>query len=179
MNILPDFLARQVKGGPKFLTSIIQTNNGFENRFIKRPFPLSSYVIENVICNEGQIEEIIAFFRNVQGRGKEFYFKDYFDFKASNQTLIPLGNNNFQLVKQYGLLNRIITNPILGSIKIYVKEEEIEALINYEKGVVNIEAEEAKASFEFYTKVRFDQDELQLSYNNHYIIETLKLVEIC
>jgi len=182
MNIFPDFLARQAKGGPKFLTSIVEANNGIENRYIKRPFPLSQYLIENVVCNEKQIEEIVSFFRITQGRAKNFCFKDYFDYKASNQILTFVQENNYQLVKKYGPhTSRIINHPIEGSVRIYVNEEEREAVINPETGIINVDAsieDIVTADFEFYTITRFDQDELFLSYKNQYIIESLKLVEV-
>ncbi len=159
-------------GGPEFSTDIVITDSGHEQRNINWSEARARYNVAHGVKTETQLMELISFFRARKGRAYGFRFKDWSDFKASNQNL-GSGDGvktSFQLVKRYQssvIVTRDIKKPVSGSVKVY--KNGVMQLSGYSvdhaNGTVIFSSAPASlmtisADFEFDVPVRFDTDRL-------------------
>jgi uncharacterized protein (TIGR02217 family) len=160
-------------GGPVFLTDVVATVSGHEQRNSKWSQSRAKYNVASGIKTESQWQALIAFFRARRGKAVGFRFKDWSDFKGDNQPLKPLGGNNYQLVKQYvsgaAVYERDITKPVAGTVKLY--EDSILQptgwSIDTATGIITTSLSSTLAvDFEFDVPVRFDTDEMAISMDS-------------
>lgn len=181
----------------EFDTSIITSKNGKEQRISTRDKSRMIFDITTGIKTKKDLDEIVSFFRVVNGNAIGFRFKDWLDYSVKNQ-ILGLGNGKektFQLIKSYSFsvnnksINYIrkITKPVKGKVSIFIDSNDItdSVDINYENGEVSFSSapEEGKiisANFEFDVPVRFESNILKLSLNspNSGEIKDIKIVEI-
>lgn len=179
-------------GGPEFLTTIITTNGGFEQRNINWSAARAKYNVLHAVKSQAQIDELLAFFRARQGKAYGFRFRDWADFSGTDQ-VIGIGdgsNKNFQLVKTYGdvvTYEREIKKPVSGSVSVYVNDvlQTSGVAVNSTTGIVTFTtapADEAliTANFEFDVPVRFDIDHLPVQFDavGQNSIRNIALVEV-
>ena len=159
-------------GGPEYSTDIIITSSGYEQRNINWEQARARYNVAHGVKTEGQLAELLAFFRARRGRAYGFRFKDWADYRASAQN-IGSGNGaqkSFQLIKNYVssvTVTRKISKPVTASVKIY-KNGALQLTgysIDHTTGIVNFASAPANlvaitADFEFDVPVRFDTDKL-------------------
>lgn len=154
-------------GGPVFLTDIVATVSGHEQRNSKWSQSRARYNVASGIKTESQWQALIAFFRARRGMAVGFRFKDWSDYTATNQPLRPLGSNQHQLVKQYvsgsAVYERDISKPVAASVKLY--EDSILQLSGWSldsaTGIITTSLSGTlTADFEFDVPVRFDTDQL-------------------
>jgi uncharacterized protein (TIGR02217 family) len=181
-------------GGTEYLTTVLVTSDGQEQRYSKWQKPRRRYNVIHGVKNAAQMEELITFFHICRGRAVGFRFKDWSDFTASKQPLLPVANssNKFQLCKTYTLGNnnitRVITKPVSATLVMEYQEKVLIANQDYEvdcaTGIITVKGEyqqpTLKASFEFDVPVRFDNDILEASLDARGIhsCKTISLVEI-
>jgi uncharacterized protein (TIGR02217 family) len=179
-------------GGPEFLTTIITTQGGFEQRNINWSAARARYNVLHAVKSQSQIDELLAFFRARQGKAYGFRFKDWADFSATAQS-IGTGNGsnkNFQLSKTYGsgtTYVREIKKPVSGSVKIYVNGvlQSSGVAVNSTTGLVTFTTAPANttaitADFDFDVPVRFDADYLPVSFDKlgQNSVRDIPLVEV-
>lgn len=82
-------------GGPVFLTDVVATVSGHEQRNSKWAQARARYNVASGVKTEAQWQALIAFFRARRGKAVGFRFKDWSDFKAVNQPLEPLGDDEY------------------------------------------------------------------------------------
>ena len=97
----PSDISYGATGGPMFLTDVVATVSGHEQRNSKWSQARARYNVASGVKTETQWQALIAFFRARRGKAVGFRFKDWGDFKAVNQPLLSLGGTQYQLVKQY------------------------------------------------------------------------------
>lgn len=170
----PDHLSLGAMGGPVFTTDICTTASGHEQRNVSWMHPRNRYVIATSVTTEEDFNSIITFFRLHKGRAIGFRFKDWTDYSVKNQ-LIGMSDpckQKYQLIKSYALGNqsdlRMITKPVLGSVRITVGGRKYEHEVDYDTGFITFKsplpiALEIRADFEFDVPVRFDTDELRIT----------------
>ncbi len=119
--------------------------------------------------SEGDIAELLAFFRARMGPARGFRLRDPFDWQASDAVLGAGDGTNqvFPLVKRYGSVTRRITRPLAGSVRVAVDGTEV-AFTAGEKGLVTLDEPPppgavVTASFAFDVPVRFAEDRLTVS----------------
>jgi uncharacterized protein (TIGR02217 family) len=188
----PDNISYGAAGGPEFLTDIVTTSNGKEQRNINWKYPRCKYNISHAVKIHEQLHDLIAFFRNCKGKAIGFRFKDWSDYKATNQ-LVSISQeleNNFQLIKvyktqDYQQIKRIITKPVVGTVKTYINGFEEASIVDYKTGQFSfLQVPEPDsiitADFEFDVPVRFDTDKISASIENygHYSCNEISLIEI-
>ena len=170
----PDDISYGATGGPSFLTDIVTTVAGYEQRNSKWSMARCKYNIASGIKTENQWETLIAFFRARKGKAIGFRFKDWSDYKAINQPLKDLGSDQYQLIKQYtsgsDIFEREIKKPISSSLKLY--EDSILQTGNWSlddtTGIITTALTGTlTADFEFDVPVRFDTDQMDLSIENY------------
>ncbi|GMO61641.1 MAG: DUF2460 domain-containing protein [Rickettsiales bacterium] len=151
----------------EFSTNITQSKNGSEVRNINWDTPRLKFNVKNSIKTISELQELMLFFRKVQGRANAFKFKDWSDYKAIGEQ-IGIGdgtNTDFYLIKKYGDFVRKIKQPT--ALKIYINDIE-NSDYQIENGIIVFETAPEQdaiitADFEFDVLVRFDNDELEIS----------------
>lgn len=169
----PNDISYGATGGPMFLTDVVATVSGHEQRNSKWQQSRAKYNVASGIKTESQWQALIAFFRARRGRAIGFRFKDWSDYRAENQPLKSLGGNDYQLVKQYvsgaAVYERELTKPVAGSIKLYA-DSILQASgwsIDTETGVITTSISGTLTiDCEFDVPVRFDTDEMAISMDS-------------
>ena len=169
----PSDISYGATGGPMFLTDVVATVSGHEQRNSKWSQARARYNVASGVKTETQWQALIAFFRARRGKAVGFRFKDWGDFKAVNQPLLSLGGTQYQLVKQYVsgavVSERIITKPLAGTVKLY-RNSLLQASgwsIDTSTGIITTSLTGTlTVDFDFDVPVRFDTDELALSLDS-------------
>jgi len=175
----PTDISYGATGGPMFMTDVVSTVSGHEQRNSKWSQYRAKYNAASGIKTETQWQALIAFFRARRGKAVGFRFKDWSDYKAEN-VQIGVGDDStteFQLIKIYAsgsvAVSRDITKPVDGTVDIYVYAvlQSSGVSVNTTTGIVTFDTapeggEVITADFEFDVPVRFDTDELGLSMDS-------------
>jgi uncharacterized protein (TIGR02217 family) len=169
----PTDISYGANGGPIFMTDVVATVSGHEQRNSKWSQSRAKYNVASGIKTEAQWQALIAFFRARRGMAIGFRFKDWSDYKAENQPLKSLGGNEYQLVKQYvsgaAVYERDITKPVTGTVKLY-EDSILQASgwsIDAATGIITTSLSGTlSADFEFDVPVRFDADEMSISMDS-------------
>lgn len=188
----PTDISYGISGGPNFNTEIVETAVGNEFRNMRTPYSRSKYNLASAIKTEEQLHKVIGFFRAMRGRAIAFRFKDWLDYKATQQFIaIADGRRKkYQLVKSYdiGTLAEVrkISKPVPGSVKVYVNNKrELKLNIDHQSGAILFYLAPPKgavirADFEFDVAVRFDSDNISASIESYGVYSTheISLIEI-
>ncbi len=188
----PTDISYGVSGGPTFKTGIVTTNSGHEHRNISYTSPRYKYQLASAIKTEVQLEEVMSFFKSMRGRAIGFRFKDWLDYKASDQVLaISDGvQSSFQLVKTYksGLARttRQITKPVENTVIVFVDGVIAKDIsVDFSTGVIHFKNSPSKGakitvSFEFDVPVRFDSDTILTTMQSYgvQLVEDIALIEV-
>ena len=175
----PTDISYGATGGPMFLTDVVTTVSGHEQRNAKWSQSRAKYNVASGIKTEAQWQALISFFRARQGKAVGFRFKDWSDYKAES-VQIGVGDDtttDFQLVKIYTsgavAVSRDITKPVAGTVDIYVDSvlQTSGVSVDTTTGIVTFTtapagAEVITADFEFDVPVRFDTDEMAVSMDS-------------
>lgn len=175
----PTDISYGATGGPMFLTDVVTTVSGHEQRNAKWSQSRAKYNVASGVKTETQWQALIAFFRARQGKAVGFRFKDWSDYKAES-VQIGVGDDtttDFQLVKIYTsgavAVSRDITKPVAGTINIYIDAvlQSSGVSIDTTTGIVTFttapaNGEVVTADFEFDVPVRFDTDEMAVSMDS-------------
>lgn len=175
----PTDISYGATGGPMFLTDIVSTLSGREQRNSKWSQSRAKYNVASGIKTESQWHALIAFFRARRGMAIGFRFKDWSDYLGENEE-IGVGDDattQFQLVKIYSsgsvAVSRDIAKPVAGTVKVYVDSVlQVSGItVDTTTGIVTFYTAPATdevitADFEFDVPVRFDTDELALSMDS-------------
>ena len=178
----PDNIAYGATGGPEFATTVVVTGAGHEQRNVNWAEARGRWDVGTGLKNQAQLDVLIAFFRARKGRAYGFRFKDWTDFKATDE-LLGTGDdstNTFQLIKLYpsgsAVESRTIAKPVAGMVQIYFDgvEQLSDWSVDVTTGIITFTTPPAQdvdvtADFEFDVPVRFDTDHMVVT------IETYKL----
>lgn len=175
----PSDISYGANGGPMFLTDVVATVSGYEQRNSKWSQSRAKYNVASGVKTETQWQALIAFFRARRGKAVGFRFKDWSDYGAEN---VGIGTGDgittdFQLVKLYTsgsvAVSRDITKPVAGTVTIYVDAvlQASGVTVDTTTGIVSFTTapligEVISADFEFDVPVRFDTDEMAISMDS-------------
>ncbi|PLW76800.1 DUF2460 domain-containing protein [Cohaesibacter celericrescens] len=200
--VFPTKIGFGATGGPKRRTQVVTAGSGREERNQQWANSRRSWNVGTGVRDIEEAEEISAFFEEVRGRLSGFLFYDPLDCKScavvgqpsAHDQLIGTGNGTarqFQLIKSYGTVqpyDRTITKPKSDTVLIAVDgvtQDPSAYAVNHASGLVTLDDAPAdgvsvKAGFEFYIPVRFDTDELSLSWDGHALISVpiIPIVEL-
>ncbi|MCX8003670.1 MAG: TIGR02217 family protein [Burkholderiaceae bacterium] len=169
----PVDVSRGSTGGPQFSTSIVETQSGDSMRNARWTMPLHRYDASLAVRTQQQFDAVRALFMAARGRWRSFRYKDWSDYRASDQQL-GIGNGTtttFQLVKRYVYgaheFVRKITKPVPGTVSVSLNgvPQASGWTLNSSTGLVSFVTPPGagvvvRASFEFDVQVRFDVDYL-------------------
>lgn len=175
---LDDCYSFGARGGPVFSTEVVKTAGG--QRYVNKNWtlPLHRYDISQAIKREEDFEVIRAFFYNVSGQFDGFRFKDWADYKATNQPLTLISSATYQLTRVYvrgvRTYTRNITRPVSS---IVVKRRSsggtittISPTIDYATGHVTVSGHSSGDTYtwtgEFDVPVAFTSDVLEAVIEN-------------
>ena len=123
----PQEVSAWMVGGEEFVTDIVATQNGFEQRNQVWSTPLRKYRLSNALRTAANAQATKAFFRAAGGRANGFRVRDLFDYTA-DATVGLLGAGfgaglpTYQLNKLYtsGITNSIgkISKPVAGTVSV-------------------------------------------------------------
>lgn len=181
----PFALGRSASVAPEFSTSIAVTASGHERRNSLWSDARLHFDVGPGIRSEGELSELIAFFRARRGPARGFRITDPFD-NSSNamagtptmlDQLIGIGDGaraDFQLIKSYGGSEpqiRPITRPKPATLLVSIAGAASTAWTLGDKGVLRFLAAppagaEVRAGYRFDVPVRFADDRLDVSAVN-------------
>jgi len=191
------------RGGPTRSTSIIQLDSGAEERVARWAASRRRYRVATIKKSD-DVAVVRAFFEARDGRLHDFRMKDWADFTTASDDVsapsatdvqLAVGDNTtkeFQLQKFYSSGGstkiRYITLPVQGTVLVALdgtpKTEGVDYTVGYTTGKILFTTAPAlnvavSAGCEFDTRVRFEQDELEIEIRetNQYRIRNLTMIE--
>ena len=179
-------LAFGASGGPSRRIDITQLASGAEHRNTAHAQSRRRYNAGAGLKTVDEVYDLIEFFEARLGQLYSFRYRDPIDYKSrkpneiisSTDQIIGRGDGmvqEFQLIKTYsdaaGAYERLITKPVLGSVKIAIDGAEISSskfTVNELTGVISFNTAPSSeavisAGFEFDVPVRFDTEQLDVS----------------
>lgn len=188
---LPKFVEIFAVGGPHFSSSSATTLSGREIIALESEYAKQKYKIKNCILSEMEFEQFNVFFRARMGKNFAFRFRDNGDCKVVKQQ-IGMGDGFVKIFPLFKLYEdqvasyyRRITKPVKGSLNLYIDNSPILANVNYEKGIIELEAPlpEDKilvADFMFDVAVRFGADnfEYNMQEEGAFELSEIELIEV-
>lgn len=137
----PPSISMGAVGGPRFSTSVLILNSGFEQRNINWAKSRGEWDVSQGLKTEVDIENLLAFYYARQGRAYGFRFKDWSDYQVprwdntpgdlagfGDEFAIPVwfttdgATTTFQLTKTYsdGVVSfvRLIQKPVVGTLQL-------------------------------------------------------------
>lgn len=184
--LFPTDISFNAPGGPVFVTGVVETQSGFEQRNVERDVPLYEWDVGYGARTIDKIEDLYQVFLTVRGQAHGFLFKYWLDYKScdvsatvarTDQTLgtATAGQTQFQLIKKYTVgtatMTRNIYKPKTGTILVDKGgvNDTANWAFNLTTGVITRSpalagGEVIKAGYEFYFPVRFAVDDWQGSF---------------
>ena len=190
----PTDISYNSSGGPEYSTEVLTTTNGAEHRQSKWQAPKMRFNVSTGIKNTRQMLQILEFFRICKGRQIAFRYKDWSDFKCSDEEVEIIDTKTLQLVKNYKLdteiiEQRIILKPVQNTVKIYISGQQLtqdKFSVDYSTGIVTLQNAlenlntKVTADFEFDIPARFDTDYLPVTMESHgfFSLPEIPIIEI-
>lgn len=176
-------------GGPERRTDVVMTASGREERNARWANSRRKYNAGYGIRSLDDIQAVVSFFEERQGRLYAFRFKDHADFKsckasarvAATDQQIGIGDGttaSFQLSKTYGqsarAYVRAIVAPVGSSVLVAVNGvpssnftvNTATGILTFTAGSIPSSGAVITAGFEFDVPVRFDTDDLTINISH-------------
>jgi uncharacterized protein (TIGR02217 family) len=179
---LPARLAFGSTGGVERRTEVVTLGSGFERRSSPWAMGRRRYLIGANLRSLADMAELTAFFEARRGRLYGFRFRDFADYAScapggtpgSGDQVLGQGEGTrtvFGLIKRYGDVERPISKPVEGSVRVAIEGVELAGAsfaVDATTGEVTLETAppegaEVTAGFLFDTPVRFDADRLEVT----------------
>jgi uncharacterized protein (TIGR02217 family) len=163
-------------GGSEFNTYEVVSASGFVYSNANWIDDLYSVDIGNRVILRSEKDYISSFFKNRKGKNQGFRFKNWTDYKGTNELLAaPNGTNKiFQLYKNYSdgtdTYTKRIIKPVSGTLTVTDNGGAAGAYtVDYTTGIITfttapISGHVLRASFEFDLPVKFATDKFELTY---------------
>lgn len=182
---------------PCFSTTIATSPGGFEYRNVDWQQARLRFDIGPGLRSINDIQELLAFFREMRGNAVAFRFRDSTDFSSSGMiddprstdVLLGIGDgerHTFELIKNYGEGEvRRITRPVADTVSVSLNGSAVDAWDLTDGGIIEFaEAPgmgiEVRAGFLFDVPVRFEESSLRINRKTYLAGEltTVPLIEV-
>lgn len=184
---LPEKWSQGSSGGPAFLTDIVQTVDGAEDREERWADPLATYDIAHNVKSPTDISALRAFHRARRGAARGFLLKDWIEYTSkadgvSTPTTLdqPLGTGDgsttvFPIVKRYtdsaATYDWPVLYPVTGTV-VAAKDGVTTTAFTVQRGAGTITFTSAPANgvvltcgYQFDVPVRFAEDHLAVTWD--------------
>lgn len=194
-HLFPEDISFGSTGGAEFMTDVIQTTTGFEQRNQKRARARMRFNVGYGIRTQKQLEHVRNLHYIARGRAASFRFCDPLDHQAQN-TLIGISDGKtktYPLLKQYtageATYERRIYKPRRDTLMLYIngkqQEEGPKSYTLSDEGIIIFKKAPKKghpitADFTFDVPVRFDTDYLPVRLDNEGVLSValdIQLIE--
>lgn len=201
-EVFPANISYGSKGGPGWKTEIVTQSNGYESRNGLWSAQLARYDVRYGVKSSADAYAVVQFFNAQRGKLRGFRYLDWTDCTSlgpktagygAADMVIGTGTGSavaFQLVKTYSNgggapYSRLIQKPIAVRVSVAGVEVTTGWTCNLATGLVTFVTAPASgaviaAGFLFHVPVRFDIDELMVSFErfNAFDIGSIPLVEL-
>lgn len=168
-------------------TAVQKYGSGRRKTLSRWSYPEWVLECQYTCLNDAEIKQAAGFFAMVRGRHQPFLWKDTEDYKEEN-VRIGVGNGQqtqFQLLRNYaGLYVEPVRDIVDGTLEVFVDDEPSEVILE-EDGIIKFALPPAAgkiitASFEYYWRVAFDDDELDWEnfWYGFYRLRRVRLVSV-
>jgi len=179
--LFPPTISYGSSGGPGFNTTVLELASGHEQRNINWSEVRARYDVSYGVKTPEEMDLLIAFFYARQGKAYGFRYKDWADYQITDQ-LIGIGDGvtqNFQVYKRYEgetayAYDRPIRKIVAGSYAITDNGAAVATnRLNIDTGLLSLTSapsvghEVRILNMEFDVPVRFDIDEMNVSYEDY------------
>lgn len=186
---LPPKISAGATGGPRFSTTVIMADSGREQRNAQWVNGRLHWQFTLEESSLNLTAQFIAFFRARKGRLRGFRWKDWTDYKATNEVLNNTLTSTLQLQKTYsdayGSEVRTILKPVAGTVTMTKNGVAFVAFtLDTTTGIVTLTGGAQAGTFawsgEFDVPVRFDMDDLHMSIDNatNRTFDSVSVIEI-
>lgn len=157
----PDLVSFGATGGATFLTNVVATEGGLEQRNQIWSQARGSWEVSHAARLPEQYKPLQAFFRVARGKAMEFRFKDWSDFtvESGEGVFVLISAGVYQMHKRYTVgtetVDRKITLPIEDSVTITGTF----SAADYDTGIVT--GTPTSWIGEFDVRCRFDTDQMK------------------
>lgn len=186
---LPEKWSKGSSGGPAFLTDVVQTVSGEEDREERWEHPLASYDIAHNVKRPEDIAELRAFHRARRGASRGFLLKDWIEYSSAADGISapsaldqPLGTGDggetvFPIVKRYedsaASYDWPVLWPVAGTVLVAVDGAPLgpgDFTVQRGDGTITFSSAPAGSAvltcgFQFDVPVRFAEDQLTVSWD--------------
>lgn len=157
------------KGGPMWNTTRVPNAGGYDARYQNWSMPKYKYMADYTLLDPSEQNEIMSAFMALRGQRDSFRFKDWGDYRATNQTL-GTGDGTAtprQLRKYYTFgsasLGRDIVLPVASTVAVLANGSPLSVTVDDETGMVTPvtnwpNGQVITASFQFDVRVTFASD---------------------
>jgi uncharacterized protein (TIGR02217 family) len=181
------------------LTHVVAERSGFEQRNIAWSIPLQDFDLAQDVQSWEDLDKIIKLFKTVKGQKLTFLVKDPFDFKSTLIEQALSDTDQFlkisdgisriiQIIKTYSSGSKSQTldvrYPDVGTVVFAANGVPLAGTVDPNTGkiflsVAPTKGETITAGYEFYKRVRFDSEELNIVLKNYKTGDTsLKILEV-
>lgn len=194
---LPTAVELGARGGPRFKTTIVARQSGYEKRNIDWVNTRGEWDIGYGLKLRDDRLAVRDFFYARQGRAHSFRFKDHADFEVPDgaATVQDLedgdgADTTFQIVKKYTsggvTFDRTILRPIETSVRVFLDSEETSAFtVDDSTGIITMDTAPGNGVMvgvicEYDVPVRFDTDKLdqEMLLPDYIGIPNIPIVEV-
>jgi uncharacterized protein (TIGR02217 family) len=170
-------------GGLSWDTQVIHFPNGRARRNMRRSVPLGAWQLGNRDIDAATLDTLQGFLHAMRGRAHSFLYKDWNDYRASDEALVLDGSDESQLIKTYGAsINswvRNIVKPNADTVVISYNSGsgfaaltvDVDYTLDAVTGIVTWlldplpdTSDAMRWSGEFWVPVRFDRDVLSAQF---------------
>ena len=177
----PVYVSEGSKGGPGFNTTIFTSQSGFEQRNANWATSRATYDVAFGIRDEDDLADVLEFFYVMHGRATGFRFKDWGDYRIVDGN-IGTGDgaeDTYQIVKKYTVnsntytrtITKIVANTLIVRVNDVVKTLTTDYTVDMNTGIITFgvgdipgAAEAVEVDCEFDVPVRFDIDDMPISW---------------
>lgn len=182
--LFPETISYGSSGGPRFKTAIFSADSGFEQRNVNWQQVRCEFEVGHTIKDSSAMDTLRAFFMARRGRAYGFRYKDWGDYKLTQQVIgVGDGQNDYQIVKTYRSyqadsgsdttftrpLRKIAWGTIAGVTVGGVVVPSSEYTVDHDTGIISFDdpvypGEEIKIGYgEFHVPCRFETDHLDVT----------------
>lgn len=192
--VFPEGIGYGAQGGPGFLTRVIVASSGAEQRNADHSRAKAEYTIDTGLKDPNEAAVLLAFVYTRFGKLNGFRFKDWTDYKLSDQPVVGnLGSNTlFQVYKAYTFASRTysrkITRPINGTIIVTdglgaPLIEGVDWTLDYTTGLLTMTVAPVtypRVTGEFHVPCRLDIDLMKATVEkfNTFVWRSIPIVEL-